>query len=260
MKYVRIASDLHLEQYYNSKAVKLAEKFIPFDDRDAESILVLAGDISSKIEQVIGFLAVLDRFQHIIYVPGNHEFYGHDMVAWEEQMLEQLIALPNVHFPGTTVKSVNIAGTDFVYGTLWGDGGNTDRDLCNVNSGLRDFYVTTIGGDLWTSTHMKVVNKTHRDLFDTLLSQSNNAIAVSHHMPSYRLCHPRFGPDLNGGFACNAEHILAYDHAPRVWIHGHTHDTIDTMLWKTRILCNPSGYYSENGSYHNQYAPMFFEL
>jgi hypothetical protein len=89
---------------------------------------------------------------------------------------------------------------------------------------------------------------------------NGKTVVITHHMPSERLCHPRFGPDLNGGFAADMEHILAYDHAPSLWIHGHTHDTIDTRLWKTRIVCNPSGYSQESGSAYKKYVPTFIDL
>jgi Icc-related predicted phosphoesterase len=32
------------------------------------------------------------------------------------------------------------------------------------------------------------------------------------------------------------------EHQPRLWIHGHTHETFDYRIGKTRIICNPRGY------------------
>jgi hypothetical protein len=35
---------------------------------------------------------------------------------------------------------------------------------------------------------------------------------------------------------------------PKLWIHGHTHESMDYFIDKTRIVCNPFGYwqYDEN--------------
>jgi hypothetical protein len=41
-------------------------------------------------------------------------------------------------------------------------------------------------------------------------------------------------------------HILMEDfilqHQPRLWIHGHTHESFDYKIGKTRVVCNPRGY------------------
>ncbi len=37
---------------------------------------------------------------------------------------------------------------------------------------------------------------------------------------------------------------------PPLWIHGHTHASIDTHVGKTRIVCNPHGYMTDlNGDF-----------
>jgi len=34
------------------------------------------------------------------------------------------------------------------------------------------------------------------------------------------------------------------EHQPRLWIHGHTHESFDYKIGKTRVVCNPRGYAS----------------
>jgi hypothetical protein len=101
-------------------------------------------------------------------------------------------------------------------------------------------------------------------------------VVVTHHLPSRRLVSARFWPrdgsdGANGGFVGDCENILAYEElAPDLWIHGHTHDSIDTMLWETRIVCGPAGYRGEWHTPHNSYwsadngkpcaVPRFVEL
>ena len=82
IKHIRIASDLHLEGFAQRNPETLGIDFLPRDDRDAESILVLAGDISSIPDQLVNFIQVCQkRFPQVIFVPGNHEYYKHDYKA-----------------------------------------------------------------------------------------------------------------------------------------------------------------------------------
>lgn len=61
LKYIRVCSDLHLEQFYGQREELLAAKFIPEDERDAESVLALAGDISSKFDQLVNFIRAVEK-------------------------------------------------------------------------------------------------------------------------------------------------------------------------------------------------------
>ena len=265
-KYIRIASDLHLEGFAERTNQQLHDQFVPADDRDAESILVLAGDISSKLPQLVSFLESLaPRFNEIIFVPGNHEFYKHDISEWAINLTNSLslLAIQNIHVATHDVECSVLSGTRFVYCTLWADGGNSLYERAEIGRSLRDFYVIKFGPGRWKVSDMCELHKTQKAKLDLLLKVpfDGKTVVVTHHMPSYRLCHPRFGSDINGGFASNCEDILAYDHAPDIWVNGHTHDTYDTMLWKTRVICNPAGYFSETGSsQYNSFAPKFVEL
>jgi Icc-related predicted phosphoesterase len=35
---------------------------------------------------------------------------------------------------------------------------------------------------------------------------------------------------------------LILEHQPCLWIHGHTHESFDYEIGKTRVICNPRGY------------------
>lgn len=260
---LRISSDLHLEGFTGKNDVELVNTFLPPDTRDAKSILVLAGDISSKPEQLIDFLFVAERrFKKVIYIPGNHEFYRHDYNTWISKCEHDFGAcLTNTVYALGTVGFYELDGISFTFGTLWGDGGKTPLDAFNVDHGLNDFRVIKNGESRFTVHHMVQIHKAQKALIDQYLKSANGKkVVITHHMPSYRLCHPRFGNEINGGFAANCDDILAYDHAPDLWIHGHTHDTIDTTLWKTRIVANPRGYRGEWTSPYNNYTSLFVEV
>lgn len=270
-KYSRVVSDLHLEQYQGMPAEALRIKFIPPHENDRNSILVLAGDISSKPTQLLEFLREVEKFfLHVIYVPGNHEFYGHRIDVWSENLKAALKSgpfddpeNPKISFATIHMEYKEFENVRFIFGTLWGDGGKSLKERALVGDGLRDFYVVkTKGEERFTVPAMMDIHGRQKKQLQEFLKKPFDGvtIVVSHHMPSYRLCHPRFGTTLNGGFASDCDSILAADNAPDVWIHGHTHDSIDGRYWNTRVVCNPSGYYYENDVRFKVFRPVFIDL
>ena len=267
-RYIRVISDLHLEQYTGQSAESLRLKFIPPDERDAESVLVLAGDISSKLPQLVDFLREVEKFfPRVYYLGGNHEPYGSDLLKWAADFRAAMTpgpfddpTNPRTAFATLDVGYEELENVRIIWGTLWADGGGSLYDQAMVGRGLRDFFVIRMGDRRFTVPDMMAINKRHKADIKRYLQQPFDGVTVvvTHHLPSYRLCHPRFGTEINGGFASNCDDILASDYAPALHIMGHTHDRIDTTLWKTRIVCNPSGYYFETDRRYNNYQPALF--
>jgi len=54
--------------------------------------------------------------------------------------------------------------------------------------------------------------------------------------PRYRNSSP------NCFFVCPEAEDILRKQSPRLWVHGHTHDSVDYHLGATRVLCNPLGY------------------
>lgn len=273
-RHIRICSDLHLEGFYGRNEETLAIDFLPRDDRDDTSVLVLAGDISSVPDQLVRFLdACLYRFSDVIFVPGNHEFYRHNIDAWEREMEDRLGELASKHlchgaglyYSTGDVLEATIGGLRFIFGTMWGDGGPTLADQAKTGFYLNDFRLIKTGEEqrLFTVTDMKERFKDARfDIEECLKANDMKKVVVTHHLPSRRLVSKRFWPGdgsdgANGGFVGDCDSILAKTEiAPALWIHGHTHDTIDTKLWDTRVVCNPAGYRGEWVSPYNTFMQM----
>jgi Icc-related predicted phosphoesterase len=67
-------------------------------------------------------------------------------------------------------------------------------------------------------------------------------IVVTHHAPSIKSNVDQYRSDrLSAAFASNMEDFIL-EHQPRLWIHGHTHESFDYQIGKTRVVCNPRGY------------------
>jgi predicted phosphodiesterase len=264
IKYLRIASDLHLDGFLGQTSETLRAGFLPSDPRDAESILILAGDISSNGEQLVGFLAACAAvFPKVIYVPGNHEWYKHDYTSYEPELSQAILSLPhdNIEFSlhGVGYEEMDDLKVRFIFGTLWGDGGPTLGDQGAVGFYLNDFRLISNGRTPKSTAQMRftvqdmiAVYRDHKAKIAEQLAipYDGKTVVITHHLPSRRLVSARFWPTdgsdgANGGFVGNCDDLLAADNAPDLWVHGHTHDRISTTLWKTRIECNPAGYKGE---------------
>jgi hypothetical protein len=271
-KYLRIASDTHMEAFNGMNMDKLIQNFLPPDDRDAESILMLAGDISSVADQLLNFIHDVEkRFLKVFYIPGNHEYYHKDYGTWNKEMSSEFMSdTENTQYALGVMSYVEISDDlRVIFGTYWADGG-TPLEQLKVAQYLNDFRLIMNGYDehysmkkFTVSDMIKIYKEQRKDLEKFLSTPFNGkTVVMTHHMPSYRLCHPRFGNECNGGFASNSDVILSSDNAPDIWIHGHTHDTIDKKLWDVNIVCNPAGYRGEWSSEYNKFllGPKFVEL
>ena len=246
---IRVMSDLHLE-FQN----KLNDWLVPPLPHDQDTTLILAGDIALH-KQVPIFLGLCSaQFKHVVYVTGNHEFYKANMPAVPGKIKAAIQHLPNVHFLDT--DTVELDGVNFVGTTLW-----TDMDRGNeltmyyAKAKMSDYKVIRSGppAEPWkwklSPTETCALHRIQRDyMFDTIndLQETGKMIvAVSHHLPSF-LCiaEHRRGADLNGAYASELYELIA-DSQPDLWVHGHTHDSVDIVPpgTNTRIVCNPRGYW-----------------
>lgn len=266
---IRYASDLHLEQFYGRDPETLVIDFLPADESDKDSVLVLAGDISASFEILRGFLhAVTKRFLHVVYVPGNHEYYDYDYDDWNRAANELQAELPTATIAAGEVKTVELDGVRFIACTLWADGGKSPLEQLMVHNGLWDFrkiHKVKYGKQCTFTVHdMMDIHQEQKAAVEKMLSEKFDGptVVVTHHLPSYNLCHPRFGTSINGGFASECTDLMYGDEAPKIWIFGHTHDTRRQMIGHTLVACNPKGYKGEHKftTEFNQYGLMHVEV
>lgn len=266
-KHIRPVSDLHINGFQGKPITEVASFFVPADQRDQDSILVLAGDITPVRNQLRDFIQVVSsRFAAVIYVPGNHEYYGSEMDEWNVSMNS---ILNNIHDVEASIDGAQLDEyyndgkpiVRFISATLWADGGksmeehdavaNTVYDFMHIRKGLRTFTV----GDMMT------LHQSQKKQIEMYLDLpwKGKTVVVTHHVPSYSLCHPRFPAESNGGFASDSDDLIL-KYKPWMWIHGHTHDTIDTKIGDTRIVCNPRGYVREWNTQFNKFPQLFIDL
>jgi len=248
MSYVilNILSDLHL----SLGALKLPENHC--------DLVILAGDIARPREAVSwasGFA------KPVLYVPGNHEFYG-GSIAGTVKELKQLCAATNIHVLDN--NQVIVDGVRFLGTTLWTDFmlfGKGEQRSAAIKEALRLMYDFSKirAGDAseipFSPADSEALFKTQAGWLETRLNDPfpGPTVVITHHAPSPKSIHPRFADSLlNACFVSDAERLIDGSRA-RLWIHGHTHDSFDYCLNGTRVVCNPRGY-ARNGVNEN---PLF---
>ena len=252
---IQILSDLHLEFPGNT---------IPALAPDAE-LVILAGDlapvVTHRVRDIARRWAGADK---ILYVPGNHEFYGSEIdVARRElarQCLQHAVTLLD---PG----AVTVEGTRFIGATLWTDfllegiAGEAWAHL-EVGQGLSDFTgaIRHHGGPDGRFTPRESARRhaEHRAFIEGELEEAERSeltpVVITHHAPLARCVRPWFKNNrLNPGFASNLDAVIAR-YQPPLWVHGHMHDRVDEQLGRTRVACNPGGYSRVEG---HEFDPAF---
>ena len=233
----RILSDVHLE----FMKVNHQHEFIDgFNSRAVQGdSLILAGDIASPMQA--NFTDLLRRFksahQSVYYVPGNHEYYRcHNMESLEGEF-EDACASAGVYplMPGH--KYVANDGTTIVGATGW------YADTVGVQIGKKrfnDFHKIPMPNKIFD--RHEAAKAWLAEVVD------DKTIVVTHHAPTYDSVHDNWKDDyFNCFFVSDFDRIIRKNKPP-VWVHGHMHESVDMMVWDTRIVSNPVGYWAERKS------------
>lgn len=251
MNKIRVISDLHLEMDPQFKMEKVYG--------EEHTHLILAGDICvwKYFEKEVWneafrefFNDCSERFKTVYYIPGNHEYYGSDINAVDDEMREFFNReFSNIHFLNN--ETANIEGTKFIFSTLWSYVDENTALFFRKN--MSDFNVIRDDEGI---LHPEKTNELHSEsvkfIEEELRHGDMQKVVVTHHLPSYKSVHPRFqrsGP-MNYFFYTNLEPLIM-EHEPLMWIHGHTHDSMNYMLGNTNVVCNPKGYGGPQPNFDN---------
>ena len=230
MMKINFISDLHLE-------------FGPLEiEPEAGDVLVLAGDIDIK-GRVDWINTIASKFNHVIYVLGNHEFYRGTIDSIYKKTRERLV--DNVHLLEN--ESITIAGVTFHGATLWSDflNGNPMSYL-QCDQAINDYRLIR-AGDGKHRFKPQIAHSLHN--ISKVFLQENvkeGDVVVTHMAPSLLSIHEKYKNDMNinGSYASDLSELIL-DTKPELWFHGHVHTSFDYNVGNTRILCNPRGYVGE---------------
>lgn len=245
-------SDLHLE--LDSEAGSLI--WPPGDDID---LIIFAGDIHNGAS-ALSWMADYAEGREVIYVAGNHEFYGHTFPTLIDDVRNATAQYPNIHLleQGCFVHK----GVYYLGCTLWTDFelfGTMEWSMYECER-LPDFSSILQGDGVLKPSRIR---QYHRDSLIWLggqleLYRQQPCVVISHHLPAWDAVPSRYYNDvMTPAFASElTDFILRF--SPDYWLCGHTHDRVDLQVGNTRVLAAPMGYVHENnypGGYEGLIVP-----
>ena len=202
-----------------------------------------------------------DRFPHVIYIVGNHEYYHGDFGTSLAHLRDVLSYLPRLHV--LEKESVVIDDVTFLGGTLWTDMNREDPDtLYRIRDYMNDFRIIK---DSRYPVHYKD-SEGHRHTRDGRFSPEASVeehramvkfvkqtvdadptgryVVVGHHSPSRLSTHPQYADQtmVNGAYSSDLDRFIQDRPQIKLWTHGHTHHEFDYTIGSCRVMCNPRGY------------------
>ena len=227
---VQIFSDVHLE----------FGEYAP-SETDAD-VIVAAGDIDQQAEGV-AWLNSLGK--PVIYIAGNHEVWGGDLLD-SIRLLREACAGTNVHFLEN--NQITLGDVTFYGCTLWSDFCNQDPEIqAHARQYMNDFSFIGYEGRHALPSDLADYSIQSLQWLKKALGRPTDKkqVVVTHHTPSLR----SWGFDVDDPlrFAyCNQLDDMIRAQNIALWVHGHVHCGSDYYIKDTRIVCNPRGYYKHN--------------
>jgi Icc-related predicted phosphoesterase len=220
-------------------------------DRPPYDVLVIAGDLISRMERGVAWLLERVTDRPVVYIPGNHEFYGADLDRTVEKA-RALAAGTDIHVLQN--DTVEIAGVTFIGATFWTDFnlfGDVDRAMVAAAEFMNDYRKIRVGGYVYRlrPSHTLRRHQESREFIANELRKPKvgTRVVVTHMAPHASAIRPAFDEEItSAAYASDASDLMAL--GVDVWIHGHTHETYDRVVPYDRVaagvrmVTNQKGY------------------
>lgn len=252
-----VVSDLHLEVRQGAEEAFWAA----FPDPrgfGSPSVCICAGDLSSfGLPNAVvykHFTRLCNRFDKVIYVPGNHEYYG----TSPQEAGFRLKGLEAYLRPTLTVLRAGepyvFDGQRFIGDTMWFPDRpevHIYRRQINDSFQIKDLFP-------WCFTESALFLNYLRD------NMQADDIIITHHIPTDVDTRPMWKGGTTEAYFLNkdCERLLnnRNTNMPKAWIYGHTHDKHDYHVGGTHFICNPVGYPGENNHLPEAAEPCLYEI
>jgi len=263
-----LISDLHFE--INDYSLK-GKVFSPGD------VLIVAGDLTcarffhpqrtdkdalKHRKWLTKFVdEISSKFKHCLYVLGNHEHYGS---VFSETVDTLRTALRDTNVAILDNDTITIDAVRFFGATMWTSfNGGSPHEMLIVeqfmndynyifrkrpdeltyverNSALRSVRNATITPDSILVAHDNSVKALTFFLQESQKDKKN--VVITHHAPSLRAQNvARYGTQMIHAYCTNLEYLM-HEYDIDLWVYGHTHDSMDFTVNRTRVLSNQMGY------------------
>lgn len=261
---VRLLSDLHAEGGCDPKLFK----------SQGEDVLVIAGDLHVGADATWSTLKQFYEHQpNIVYVFGNHEFYRQEYyetcrkledwssgtgihvlnpgtVFWDPKLCK-LVPTAHIyeHIYAPTLEDMPIA---FIGAPLWTNFRNNDLSKFHAKSRINDFRLIRTTDQYYNQRPLtpddaqELYNQQYGYIKHQYESIKLKKVIVTHFLPADECVDMKYrGAStamLNDYFANDLGNWISTLENVPLFLHGHTHDNVDTMIGTTRIVANPYGY------------------
>ncbi len=219
-------SDIHLE---------FGELQKPDTDAD---IIIAAGDIGI-FEQGAEWLKTFKK--PVIYVAGNHEFYGYEHTETLIEIREKC-ENSNIHFLENEQLVLN--GVRFLGCTLWADlFAEGKKKAEKLDQKLNDFKKIQFLGEAFDPNQFSWLYQRSKEWLESELAKpfDGKTIVITHHAPTAWSWND--SPTALKKLAyCNDLKSFIHEYDIAAWFHGHIHSPADYRIAGARILSNPRGY------------------
>lgn len=243
MARILVMSDLHLE-------------FAPMDVNvpAGTDVIILAGDIGHGSAAIEFARKQLPKRLPVIVVAGNHEFYGSSIEIVFAELRAAAGNMPNVRFLELEETFIDIGDVvvRFLGAVLWTDfelrgADKRDVDMTYAAGAINDFRFIKYRGRTMTPQDTVEFHRDARAWLEEKLEQRHDGptVVTTHHSPSGLSEQPRYaGGLLTAAFHSNLNSVIER-FQPDLWVHGHSHHSVDYQIGRTRVFSNQRGYPGE---------------
>jgi predicted phosphodiesterase len=235
---IHILSDLHNE-------------FDQYQPAQVEAdVLILAGDIDLRERGVKWAADAFPGIEHIIYTPGNHEYYGGSL---GHTLSKIRAAAGRVHV--LDLDEIVIEGVRFLGATSFTNyrvTGNPAAAARVAQMEMSDFK--KIRNERFGRVHPVDFINIADQSYDWLAAKLQEAfqgptVVITHHAPAL-VCLQHggtHGSELDGAYSNDWNDLI--DSKADLWIYGHTHESVDFQVGSTRVVSNQRGYPGEQARF-----------
>jgi predicted phosphodiesterase len=240
-----IMSDLHTE----SEAFELALPRHP-------DIVLLAGDIGYGAAGVTFARTYFPSDVPVAVICGNHEFFRGEIETVVALCRAEAEATPNVRFLENDEAIFTVRGRNVrVLGcTLWTGFslfGAQEGSCDTAASRMPDFKLIEYRKRLLRPIDTVRMHTESIEWLRTRLSATFDGptLVMTHHAPSLKSQHPAYmGDELTPAYISAMDCLLA-EFEPTMWVHGHTHWSVDYRLGRTRVYSNQMGFPKQDAGF-----------
>lgn len=232
---IAIHSDLHIEGY------RLPYNTLSNNDYD---VLVLAGDIVSAktIDRLQSIRDKVPVGKPVIFVPGNHEFYGGCIIHTAQELRSKCSELG---FMYADRKVITVDGVVFICATGWATLDSfheysIEEKRLAMNHCIADFQAiksNSVDGMIERGKADYEFIKSNLELY-----KDHKCVVVTHFSPSESYGNQKFDVSPISSYFSNDWTHLMYEYQPVFWVYGHTHGSVEGRIYRTRVVTNQRGY------------------